>query len=59
MIRLELYANVTAMLLVLAITKFSSGTALAELFVSNNFQSFKSTELKSFLNKCGKSGNLF
>ena len=52
-IHLELCTNVSATVLILAISRFSSRRGLPQLFVSDNFKSFKSIELKNFLLKGG------
>ena len=52
-IHLELCTNVSAMVLILAISRFASRRGLPKLFVSDNFKSFKSTELRNFLLKGG------
>ena len=50
---LELCRDVSATVLILAMIRFSSRKRLPKLFVSDNFKSFKSIELKNFLLKGG------
>ena len=52
-IHLELSTDVSATVLILAIGRISSRRGLPNLFVSDNFKSFKSIELKNFLLKGG------
>ena len=50
---MELCTDVSVTVLILAIGRFSSRRRLPKLFVSDNFKSFKSIELKNFLHKGG------
>ena len=50
---MELCTDVSATVLILAISRFSSRRELPKLFVSDNFKSFKSIEVKNFLLKGG------
>ena len=50
---MELCTDVSPTVLILAISRFSSRRGLPKLFVSDNFKSFKSIELKNFLLKGG------
>ena len=52
-IHFELCTDVSVTVLILAIGRFSSRRRLPKLFVSDNFKSFKSIELKNFLHKGG------
>ena len=52
-IHLELCTDVSATVLILAISRFSTRRGLPKLFVSDNFKSFKSIELKNFWLKGG------
>ena len=52
-IHLELCTNVSATVLILDISRFSSRRGLPILLVSDNFKSFKSIEVKNFLLKGG------
>ena len=50
---MELCTDVSATVFILDISRFSSRKGLPILFVSDNFKSFKSIEVKNFLLKGG------
>ena len=50
---MELCRDVSAAVLILAISRFSSRKGLPKFFVSDNYKSFKSIELKNLLLKGG------
>ena len=52
-VHLELCTDVSATVLILAISRFSSRRGLPKLFVNDNFKLFKSIEPKNFLLKGG------